>query len=39
MNPLVPWLVVLPLLGFWVWMFWDMSTNDYHLSSTLAIQE
>ena len=29
MNPLIPWLIVLPFLVFWVWMFWDMANNDY----------
>ena len=28
MNPLAPWILVLPLLAFWLWMFWDMANND-----------
>ncbi|HEY7061533.1 MAG TPA: hypothetical protein VII06_08645 [Chloroflexota bacterium] len=29
---LAPWIVVAPLLVFWVWMFDDMARND-HLTS------
>ena len=28
MNPLTPWIIVLPLLVFWVWIFWDLANND-----------
>jgi hypothetical protein len=28
MEQLLPMLIVLPLLVFWMWMFWDMSKND-----------
>jgi hypothetical protein len=30
MNPFIPTIIiVLPLLGFWIWMFRDMTNNDY----------
>ena len=32
MHPLIPWIVVLPFLAFWVWMFWDMADNDRLIS-------
>ncbi len=28
MDRLIPMLVVLPLLVFWAWMFWDLTNND-----------
>ncbi len=28
MSPLISMLVVLPLIVFWLWMFWDMTNND-----------
>ncbi len=27
MNPLASMLVILPLIVFWLWMFWDMTNN------------
>ncbi len=32
MIPLISMLVILPLIVFWLWMFWDMTNND-HLPS------
>ena len=32
MNLLIPWLVVLLLLAFWLWMFWDLANNDHLIS-------
>jgi hypothetical protein len=32
MHPLIPWLIVLPLLVFWLWMFWDMTNNERLIS-------
>lgn len=29
MLQLIPMFVGLPLIGFWVWMFVDMTNNDY----------
>ncbi len=28
MNELVSLLIVLVLIAFWLWMFWEMSSND-----------
>ena len=28
MDGLIPMIIVLPLLVFWLWMFWDMTNND-----------
>ncbi|HEX9074892.1 MAG TPA: PLDc N-terminal domain-containing protein [Anaerolineae bacterium] len=28
MERLIPMIVVLPLLVFWAWMFWDLTNND-----------
>jgi uncharacterized membrane protein (DUF4010 family) len=28
MDRLIPMIIVLPLIVFWVWMFWDMTNND-----------
>lgn len=28
MDQLIPVILVLPLLAFWAWMFWDMTNND-----------
>ncbi len=28
MNPLISMLVILPLIVFWFWMFWEMTNND-----------
>ncbi len=27
MNSLIPMLVILPLIVFWLWMFWEMTNN------------
>ncbi len=29
MLQLIPMLIGLPFIGFWFWMFWDMTKNDY----------
>ncbi len=28
MVQLIQMIIVLPLLGFWLWMFWDMTNHD-----------
>ncbi len=28
MNPLSSMLIVLPLIVFWLWMFWEMTRNN-----------
>ncbi len=28
MDPLISMILVLPLIVFWLWMFWDMANND-----------
>ena len=32
MGPLISMIIVIPLLAFWLWMFWDMTNHD-NLSS------
>ncbi len=27
MNPLISMLIILPLIVFWFWMFWEMTNN------------
>jgi len=34
---LIPVIIVLPLLAFWLWMFWDM-TNNQDLPNDPALQ-
>jgi hypothetical protein len=35
MDPrIIPMILVLPLLAFWVWMFWDMANSDSFRSTT-----
>ncbi len=28
MSQLIPIIVLLPVIAFWLWMFWDMTGND-----------
>jgi hypothetical protein len=28
MDRLIPLILILPLLAFWLWMAWDMANND-----------
>ena len=28
MEQLIPIIIMLPLIGFWFWMLWDMTNND-----------
>lgn len=28
MDRIIPWITILPLLAFWLWMAWDMANND-----------
>ncbi len=36
MDRLIPTIIVLPLMVFWVWMFWDMTNNDDLPSNSTA---
>jgi hypothetical protein len=38
MEPLMPMIWILPLLAFWLWMFWDMTTNDNLPNSSMFSQ-
>jgi hypothetical protein len=29
MNPLIPLIISIPFIAFWIWMFWDFTQNPY----------
>ncbi len=37
MDPLGSMLIILPLMVFWMWMFWEMTNNDDLPSNSPAL--